>query len=86
METYNQVCLFLLKGRLGEVLEASIREAKRHAFPNRQMLLQMTGLYATTSRAEVTGKDGKSVQIETIVGLVREAVSDNGKREETPDG
>src|SRR5215204_475664 len=41
VETYNQICLFLLKERVGEVLEASIREAKRHSFANRQMLLQM---------------------------------------------
>lgn len=73
VEAYNQVCIFLLKERVGEVLEAAIREAKRHSFPDRQMLLQMAGLYTPTSRAEVTGKDGKPMQIETIVGIVREA-------------
>ena len=33
----------------------------------------MAGLFTPTSRAEVTGKEGKPVQVETIVGLVREA-------------
>jgi hypothetical protein len=75
VEAYNQVCLFLLKERVGEILEASIREAKRHSFPDRQMLLQMAGLFTPTSRAEVTGRDGKPVQIETIVGIVREAAN-----------
>lgn len=83
VETYNQVCLFLLKERVGEVLEASIREAKRHSFPDRQMLLQMAGLYTPTSRAEVTGRDGKPVQIETIVGIVREAAQQ--PRSDDPD-
>ncbi len=41
------------------------------------MLLQMAGLFTPTNRSEVTGKDGKPVQIETIVGLVREAIDDN---------
>lgn len=75
VDAYNQAGLFLLKERVGEVLEAAIREAKRHSFPDRQMLLQMAGLYTPTSRAEVTGKDGKPMQIETIVGLVREATN-----------
>lgn len=73
METYNRVCIFLLRERVGEVIEAFVHVTKRHSFPDRQMLLQMAGLFTPTSRPEVTGKDDKPVQIETTVGLVREA-------------
>ncbi|MDP9370723.1 MAG: hypothetical protein M3Q03_21055 [Chloroflexota bacterium] len=77
VDAYNKICLALVRERVGEVLEASIREAKRQSFQDRQMLLQMAGLFTPTNRSEVTGKDGKPVQIETIVGLVREAIDDN---------
>ena len=40
------------------------------------MLLQMAGLFTPTDRREVTGKDGKPLQVETIVGIVREASDD----------
>lgn len=84
VEAYNQVCIFLPKERLGEVLEASIRDTKRHSFTEHQLLLQMARLYTPTSRAEGTGKDGKPEQIEKIVGLVREAATHQPDAEDLP--
>ncbi len=65
------------------MLEASIRAATGHSFPDRQMLLQMAGLYTPTNRSEVTGQDGKPIQVESIVGIVREAAQ--SKRVAPPD-
>ncbi len=82
VDAYNKVCLALVRERVGEVLEASIREAKRQSFQDRQMLLQMAGLFKPTSRSEVTGKDGRPVQVETIVGIVREAFEPSSQEAE----
>lgn len=72
-EAYNKVCLFLIKERVGEVIDASIRAAKGNSFADRQMLLQIVGMYRPVTRQEVTGKDGGSMQMETLVGIIQEA-------------
>lgn len=82
---YNRVCLFLVQERIGEVLDASIREAKRQSFQDRQTLLQMAGLFTPLTRSEVTGKDGKPLQVETIVGIVREAAVRAAPAADPPD-
>jgi hypothetical protein len=73
IDAYNKVCLFLIKERIGEVLDASVKAARTNSFADRQMLLQIVGLYKPISRQEVTGKDGQPVQVQTLVGLVKEA-------------
>jgi hypothetical protein len=72
IDAYNKVCLFLIKERIGEVLDASIKAARTNSFADRQMLLQIVGLYKPISRQEVTGKDGGPMQVATIVGLIQE--------------
>jgi hypothetical protein len=72
-EAYNRVCLFLIKERVGEVIDASIRAAKGNSFADRQMLLQIVGMYKPITRQELTGKDGGAVQVQTIVGIIQEA-------------
>ena len=78
-DAYNKGCLFLIKERVGEVIDASIRAAKGNSFSDRQMLLQIVGMYKPITRQEVTGKDGGPMQVQTLVGIIQEARQGDSK-------
>ncbi len=47
--------------------------SKGNSFADRQMLLQIVGMYKPITRQEVTGKDGGPMQVQTLVGIIQEA-------------
>lgn len=61
-----------LRETIPDILDAAIQAAKRDSFNDRKLLLEMMEEYLPTTRSELTGKDGKPIEL-GIVGIIREA-------------
>lgn len=75
-----------IRENVADVVDGLIKRAKDGAAPEVKLFLQLAGVYTETTRSEITGRDGKPIQVETLVGIVREAANLSDDPESPPAG
>lgn len=69
-EKVNAHRQYWVKEEVSDVVRGLIKQAKRGTAPEVKLFLQFAGLYTETSRQELTGRDGKPIQFQTLADLV----------------